>query len=140
MSEYIILKLEQFVVLVYCRTSDDMHVNSTWMTLFSQMSCKIENTPSTQAALDQHIKSSSYQMIRSRVGTVTELPAVTDWGWETSQTTGYIPKWTTLPIAKVACLALVSCKCVKSCKGNCNCFKADLECTPLCKCAGTCYT
>ena len=51
------------------------------------------------------------------MGTVTELPDVTDWGWETSQTTGYIPKWTTLPIAMVACLALVSCKCAKSCKG-----------------------
>ena len=50
-----------------------------------------------------------------------------------------IPAWTTLPIAKVAFLALVSCKCAKSCKGYCNCFNADLECTPLCRCAGTCY-
>ena len=59
--EDIILKLERFIVLVYCRTSDDMHVDTTWMTLFSQMSCNIENIPPTQAASDQHIKSSSYQ-------------------------------------------------------------------------------
>ena len=59
--EDIIMKRERFVVLVYCRTSDDMHVNTTWMTLFSKMSSNIENIPPTQAALDQHIKSSSYQ-------------------------------------------------------------------------------
>ena len=37
-----------------------------------------------------------------------EFPDVTDEGWETSQTAGYIPKWTTLPIAEVACLELIS--------------------------------
>ena len=36
-----------------------------------------------------------------------------------------------LPIAEVACLELVSCKCAKSSRGNCNCFKADLEFIPL---------
>ena len=73
------------------------------------------------------------------MGTVTELPDDTDWGWETSQTAGYIPKLTTLAIAEVAFLELISCKCAKSCIGNCNCFKAELECAPLCKCGGACY-
>ena len=50
-----------YATVVYCRTSDDMHVDTTWMTLFSQMSCIIENIPPTQAASDQRIKSSSYQ-------------------------------------------------------------------------------
>ena len=68
------------------------------------------------------------------------LPDVTDWGLEISQTAGYIPKWTTLPIAEGACIELISSKCAKSCKGTRNCFKADLECAPLCKCVGTCYT
>ena len=49
------------------------------------------------------------------MGTVTELPDDTDWEWETSQTAGYIPKLTTLGIAEVAFLALISCKCAKSC-------------------------
>ena len=48
------------------------------------------------------------------MGTVTELPDDTDWGWETSQTAGYIPKLTTLAVAEVAFLALISCKCAKS--------------------------
>ena len=43
------------------------------------------------------------------MGTVTELPDDTDWGWETSQPAGYIPKLTTLAIAEVAFLALISC-------------------------------
>ena len=104
-SEDIILKLERFVVLVYCRTSDDMHVNTTHMTLFSQMSRNIENIPPTHAALDQHIKRSSYQSghaWRQSLEVQPELPDVTDWGWETSQTADYIPKLTTLPIAEVA--------------------------------------
>ena len=41
------------------------------------------------------------------MGTVTELPDDTDWGWETPQTVGYIPKLTTLAIAEVAFLALM---------------------------------
>ena len=89
-TEDIILKRERFVVVKYCRTSDDMHVNTARMTLFSQMSRNFENIPP-------------------------------------------------LPIAEVACLELISSKCAKSCKGNCNCFKTDMECTPLCKCDGTCY-
>ena len=40
-----------------------------------------------------------------------DLPDVTDWGWETSQTAGCIQKWTALPIAEVACIELIlSCK------------------------------
>ena len=140
--EDITLKLERFVVIMYCRTSGDMNVNTAWMTLFSQMSRNIDNIPPTQAALDQHIKRSSYQpghVCRQSLEVQPEHPVIPDLGWETSQTAGYIPKWTTLPIAEVSCLELISCKCAKSCKGNCNCFKADLECTLLCKCGGTCY-
>ena len=59
--EDIILKLERFVVIMYCRTSGDMNVNTAWMILFSQMSRNIDNIPPPQAALDQHIKRSSYQ-------------------------------------------------------------------------------
>ena len=122
------MKLERFVVVMYCRTSGDMNVN----TLFSQMPRKFDNIPPPQAALDQHIKRSSYQsghVWGQSLEVQPGLPDVTYWGLEISQTAGYIPKWTTLPIAEAACLELISCKCAKYCKGNCNCFKADLECT-----------
>ena len=119
--EDIILKLERFVVVMYCRTSGDMNVNTAWMILFSQMSRNIDNIPPTQAAL--HQQRSPYQsghMWGQSLEVQPELPVITDCGWETSQTAGYIPKWTTLPIAEVAYLELISCKCAKSCQGKCN--------------------
>ena len=51
-TEGVILKLGRFVVLMYCRTSYDTHVNTARMTLFSQMSRNFENIPPIQAALD----------------------------------------------------------------------------------------
>ena len=114
-------------------TRDDMHVNTARITLFSQMSGNIENIPPTQATLDQHIKRSSYQSEHEQsVEVQPELPDVTGWGWETPQTAGYVPTWTTLCIAKVACLELIACTCAKYCNGNFNGFKADLGCTALC--------
>ena len=101
------MKQERFVVFVYCRTSDD--VNTTRMTLFSQMSRNIENIPPRQAALDQHIKRSSNQsghVWEQSHNVQPELPDVTDWRWETSQTAGYIPKWTTLSIAEATSLQM----------------------------------
>ena len=58
-----------------------MHVNTARITLFSQMSSKIENIPPTQATLDQHIKRSSYQSGHEQsVEVQPELPDVTGWG------------------------------------------------------------
>ena len=118
--EDIILKLERFVVLVYCRTSDDMHVNKARMTLFSKMARTIENIPPTKAALEQHTRISSYQsghVWGQSLNVQPVLPDVTDWGWETSQTADYIPKWTTSPISEIACHELISCKCYNSSRG-----------------------
>ena len=114
------------VIAMYFRTSGDMNVNTAWMILLSQMSRNIDNIPPTQAALDQHIKRSSYQsghMWGQSLEVQPELPDVTDWGWETSETAGYIPKRTTLRIVEVACLELISCKCAKSCKGELQLFQ-----------------
>ncbi len=100
-TEDIILKRERFVVIMYCRTSGDMNVNTAWMTLFSQMSRNIDNNPPPQAALYQHVKRSSYQsghMWGQSLKVQPERLVITYWGWETSQNAGYIPKWTTLPI------------------------------------------
>ena len=110
--EDIILKRERFVafMLACCRTMDDMHDNRARIILFSQMSRNIENIPPTQATVDQHIKRTSYQSEHEQsVEVQPELPDVTGWGWETPQTAGYVPTWTTLCIAKVACLELIAC-------------------------------
>ena len=80
--EDIIMRRERFVVFMYCRASDDMHVNTERMTLFSTMTRNIENIPSTHAALDQHVKRSSYQSGHQKYD--MNLHNVTDRGWETS--------------------------------------------------------
>ena len=110
---------------------------------FLKMSRSIENIPPTRAALVQHMKRAAYQaghVWGQSLKLAPALPDVTEWGWETSQTTGYIPTWTTLTIAEAACLELIACKCSKACRRNCKCFKANLDCTGLCKCDGHCYS
>ncbi len=107
------MKLERFILLMYCRTSGDMNVNMARMTLLSQTSRNFDNIPPTRSALHQHTKRSSYQsghMWRQSLEVQPELPDVTDWGLEISQTACYIPKWTTLPIAEVVRLELISSK------------------------------
>ena len=120
-----------------------MHVNTARVTLFSQTSRNIVNIPPTKAALDQRIKRSSYQsghVCGQSLESQPVIPDVTDCGERHPKLPIIIiPKWTTLPIADVASLELISCECAKSCKGNCNYFKADLECTSLCKCGEPCY-
>ena len=60
-SEGPILLLEQFVVLMYDRTSESVVVNDDRKQLFAQKSRNLENLPPTQAALKQHIKRTCYQ-------------------------------------------------------------------------------
>ena len=53
--------LEQFVVLLYDRTSDLLQVNDARKQLFTQKSRSLENIPPTCAALKEHVKRASYQ-------------------------------------------------------------------------------
>ena len=83
--------------------------------------------------------------IRACVGTVTRSTTWTSRRYWLG--IGYIPncrlysemnhisnRWGSLPLTNI-----IMQTCSKSCKGNYYCFKADLECTPLCKCDGTSY-
>ena len=135
-------KVERFVVLMYCRTSDDAQVNTARLNLFSRKSRSIEHVPSTQYALEQHVKRASFQsghVWGQSLELQPVIPDVTHWGWESGQPVGYSPKWTTMTIAQKACLELISCKCVKGCKGNWKCFKTNMECTLFCNCGGNCH-
>ena len=53
--------LEQFVVLLYGKTSNFIKVNDARKWLFTQRSRSLESIPPTQAALTQHNKWASYQ-------------------------------------------------------------------------------
>ena len=145
LTEEVIGKLERFVVLMYSRTSDDIHVNAARMNLFTKCSRNIDNIPPTRAALEEHIKRSVYQagyIWGQCLQSQPQLPCANDWGWRKSEDGCYKPMWTTLPVAEKACLELIACGCTKSCSGNCKCvktFKTKKACTQLCKCNGNCY-
>ena len=100
--------LEQFVVLLYDRTSDLVKVNDARKWLFTQRSRSLENIPSTQAAPTQHIKRASYQAYcwNMAMCLVPELPNPEDWGWWKDDR-GWHPLWTTLPEASESCRELV---------------------------------
>ena len=131
--------LEQFVVLLYDRTSDLVKVNDARKWLFTQRSRNLENIPPTQAALTQNIKWASYQANcwNMAMTLIPELPNPKDWGWWKDDT-GWHPLWTTLPEATASCRELIRCGCKKGCTMRCKCVKAALKCTPLCSCAGEC--
>ena len=61
-SDACMIQLERFVVLMYDKTSECLEVNETRKQLFIQKSKTRETIPSTKAALEQHIKSASYQV------------------------------------------------------------------------------
>lgn len=134
--------LERFVVIMYSRTSPHDNVCNARKAMFSQGTKSIENIPPTQAALEQHVKRAHFQAGhvwgRSLVP-LQELPSAADWGWHQTADEGWKPTWTSLPEASKACSELIRCGCKRACRGLCKCTKANLPCTSLCFCNGTCY-
>ena len=109
--------------------------------LFAQVHKSIENIPPTQAAPAQHIKRAAYQaghVWGQALEPMQELPSLAEWGWQQSSE-GWSPKWITLAEASKACSELISCGCNRACSGLSKCTKANLPCTALCYCAGSCY-
>jgi hypothetical protein len=135
-----IAKVERFVVLMYDRTSNTMEVNQARQELFSKKSRNIDNIPPTKAALLQHIKRAIYQGTYVWGKTLLKqpvLPSPSEWGWQ-QDGSSWAPYWTTLPQAKDTCYELIRCGCKTPCKGRCKCKKANLVCTGLCGCGGSC--
>ena len=133
--------LERFVILMYSRTSTHSRVNAACQALFSQ-GRSIEAVPPTQAALEQHSRRAAYQaghVWGRTLDTMQDLPSPADWGWQLSSSDKWVPTWTVLPEASKICEELIKCGCKRACRGLCKCTKADLPCTALCQCAGSCY-
>ena len=75
--------LEQFVVLLYDRTSSQESVNQARKQLFTQKGRGIDGFPPTQAALIQHTKRAAYQAGHCwghMMVAAPELPSPGDWG------------------------------------------------------------
>ena len=134
--------LERFVVLLYCRTSEDFSVNAARKDLFTKKGRSIDSIPPTQASLIQHTKRTTYQGGFSWGHTTNSnpyLPSPCDWGWAKDGNQQWQPHWTDLPEAAKSCRELLYCQCKKGCSGNCKCKKESLKCTAMCKhCGGEC--
>ena len=76
--------LEQFVILMYDRTSSQELVNQACKELFTQKGRAIDGLPPTLAALVQHTKRAAYQAGHCwgpMMVAAPELPSPSDWGW-----------------------------------------------------------
>ena len=94
LSEQQFRVLERFVVIMYSRTSLHQDVNHARQSMFSQGTRSIERIPSTQAALEQHVKRAEFQAghVWGRIlDPIQELPSAADWGWHQSSDGWYRP-------------------------------------------------
>ena len=132
--------IERYVVLLHDRTSNQTEVNKARQELFSKKSRPLESIPPTQASLVQHVRRAVYQGGHVWGQTLLKEPVLPNpalWGWK-GDGNARVPLWTTLPQAKDTCYELIKCGCKNVCKGRCKCFKANLACTQLCNCGGSC--
>ena len=100
----------------------------------------LDNIPPTEDALLQHVKRATYEagfIWGQSLENIQQLPNLSDWGWQQIYDR-WTPRWITLPEASKSCQELIHCGCKKACRGLCKCFKANLPCTALCRCAGQC--
>ncbi len=108
--------IERYVVLFYQRTSALSHVNEAWKQLFAQ-NRKMENSPPTWHALEQHVTRAVYQAGhiwgQSLIGE-PEVPSPDSWGWKRmTDDSSWSPCWTTLPEEATSCQELLKCGCKK---------------------------
>ena len=129
--------LEQFVVIMYDRSSTTCKVDEARFDLFARKQRAYDAIPPTQAALTEHVKRAVFQAGHVwGQSTVTEqqLPSPSNWGWS-KQNNVWVPKWTTLSAIAECCQEIQKCGCKKSnCTGNCKCYRSGLSCTALCSC------
>ena len=134
-------RIERFVVLMYSKGCGAEGVNEARYRLFTTGSRLLENIPPTQAALFQHVKRALLQASfywSQATANQQNIPDFGEWGWHKGGTASWLPLWTTLSDASMACGILLHCGCVKACRGRCKCYRAGLSCTTVCKCEGGC--
>ena len=128
--------LEQFVVILYDRSSAVKKVNEARLDLFAHRRKSYEMIPPTESALIEHTKRAVYQaghVWGQSLILEPALPSPKQWGWKDDHS--WQPNWTSLPTVAACCQELAKCGCKKrSCSGNCKCFKSGLACTTLCSC------
>lgn len=128
-------KIERLTVIMYDRTSPMNSVKEAREELFCQNNRSMDRIPPTQDALLQHTQRALYQagIWTTCMQTHQIVPSPNEFAWtkETSQL--WEPVWITLPEVSRACSELIKCSCKGVCT-RCKCAKANLDCSPLCRC------
>ena len=127
-------KIERLTVILYDKTSPLRSINDTRRELFCHKNRAMDKFPPTNDPLLQHVRRAVYQAGIWTTSTQTQLviPSPHDFSW-TKISDSWVSVWVTIPEASRACRELIKC----SCKGDCSicqCAKANLDCSPLCKC------
>ena len=127
-------ELERLTVIMYDKASPLSSVNETRRELFCQKNRAMDKLPPTNDALLQHVRRAVYQAGIWTTSTQTQLavPSPHDFGW-TKVSQSWVPVWLTIPEVCTACRELIKCSCKGDCS-DCKCAKANLDCSPLCKC------
>lgn len=136
LSEEDLQILEEFVVLLYDRSSSCVRVNETRLDLFARKQRAYDSIPPTRAALKEHVKRAAFQaghIWSQSLVCNPVLPSPGDWGWMNMGGT-WVPYWTELTAVAKSCQELTHCGCKMQCSGRCKCFKTGLRCTALCSC------
>ena len=126
--------LERLVVVMYDRTSHTGCINEARRLLFCQMNRSMEKLPPTKNCFLQHLRRVIYQasIWTQSMRAQLDLPSPQDFAWRKTHDS-WEPVWMTVPEVSIACRELVKCSCKDACS-VCKCAKANLECSPLCKC------
>ena len=131
------LKIERMTVIIYDKTSPLSYVNETRRELFCHKNRAMDKLPPTKDALLQHTRRAVYQAGVWTMSPQTHLvvPSPQDFAW-TKVSESWVPVWMTIPEVSRSCSELFKCSCKGDCT-NCKCSKANLNCSPLCKCKCT---
>lgn len=92
------------------------------------MNFQLASLPPTSDAVRQH-SYRAYLQVQSWLGNNL---SPCDWGWSQSGNS-LVPVTTLLPAAPDNLLHLISCGCKKGCEGWCDCRKAGLICSAMCR-------
>lgn len=129
--------IEQFVVLLYDRSSSEMSVNKARKIMFAEKNRSYDAIPPTREALIQHVRRATYQaghIWGQALQAKPALPLPITWGWKVDDDGTLTIHWTDLRAVAEQCQALKKCQCKTECGGRCTCKKSALPCTSLCAC------
>ncbi|KAG5895563.1 hypothetical protein JTB14_002926 [Gonioctena quinquepunctata] len=94
----------------------------------------MDKLPPTADALLQHIRRAVYRAGIWTTSTQTQqvIPSPHDFACN-KVLESWVPVWMTIPEVSRSCREFIECSCKGDCS-NCKCGKANLDCSPLCKC------